>query len=263
MSRSNWRVIIAAFGWLTLAAAQPNPTAQNEKSGSGPSISESLAQIARTNNEQAKRAESAPESKPCEAGNDQRESDLCAQWKAADAADRAALFGGLSIIGIVIAILLTLQSNSIARDTAKRQLRAYVSIHGYHASMISRGTFEFTVKNAGTTPAYKVTVTYKFHLEDKVGNFCGGLERSEYLGACFPGCFATITDEGLTEPFAPENLEKGGNLELIACLDARVDYIDAFGEARFTTARVRQSRANAHGMLVERTETQREGNDAT
>lgn len=79
---------------------------------------------------------------PCAKGQDRRQSDLCAQWKASDAADRAAIaaeestklnwwqlwVGLVGAAGLAAALFLTIWSNIIARNTAKRQLRAYIAL---------------------------------------------------------------------------------------------------------------------------------------
>lgn len=153
-------ILIALVGWLSLAATA-DPHAQPKESATQQSIAKSLSDISTTLNEQAERAERAPETQPCASGDDHRDSDLCAQWKAADAADRAALFGGISILGIALAIGLTIQSNNIARDTAKRQLRAYIAVSDSQirpdpidANKV-QAIIEFT--NLGETPAIDVS----------------------------------------------------------------------------------------------------------
>lgn len=159
MPRGYRCILIAVVGWLSLAAAQSNVAADKEEGATQERVANSLENIASTYREQTERAERSPETRPCEPGYDQRDSDLCAQWKAADAANRAALFGGISIIGIAIAIGLTLQSNNIARDTAKHQLRAYVSMREIgrrpepKEGAITHWVFQFEWTNSGQTPA--------------------------------------------------------------------------------------------------------------
>lgn len=104
---------------------------------------------------------------PCLPNQDNRKSDLCAQWKAADAAAEsaewsryAALIGAMSGLFVLIALYFTFQSNRIARQSAERQLRAYLMVDGLSATwegsikdgerfLVLRPHF----KNAGPTPA--------------------------------------------------------------------------------------------------------------
>ena len=102
---------------------------------------------------------------PCLNPQSGTESDLCAQWKAADAAADSAWwagfagwFGGLNFLGVLAAIGLAFHSNRIARDTSNAQLRPYV--HGHLIEWQQRGGggefyIDFKVKftNAGQTPA--------------------------------------------------------------------------------------------------------------
>ena len=67
----------------------------------------------------------------------------------------AGIFGALGLIGVAATFYLTLQSNRIARDTAKRQLRAYVSFESGAISNVASGahvTFHFEFRNSGQTP---------------------------------------------------------------------------------------------------------------
>lgn len=106
--------------------------------------------------------------RPCRDPKGNSESELCAQWKAARAAETGALWterafwvGIIGAIGIIAALLLTVDSNSIARDTARRQLRAYVSVDLGKIVCLPHpnGTaiFELPVemRNGGVTPAYR------------------------------------------------------------------------------------------------------------
>lgn len=104
--------------------------------------------------------------RPCQPGADERTSDLCAQWKAADAAYDAAWwakfsgwFGGLGLVLTLGAVGVALHSNAIAQDTARRQLRAYIGVDA--ASILSMKAGEdganrairVSIKNFGQTPA--------------------------------------------------------------------------------------------------------------
>lgn len=96
-----------------------------------------------------------------------RSSALCAQWVSADAAKDAAfwallsaIFTAASVIGLVVTLLLTIRSNTLARQTAERELRAYVSVKvvGLNITQYEdeRYSLSFMTKshNGGSTPAY-------------------------------------------------------------------------------------------------------------
>lgn len=159
MPRGYRCIILAAFGGLILigAAPKPAPVAQADKPDTQQAIANALNQIAATGSEQAQRAESSRETEPCKAGEDKRYSDLCAQWKAADAAQLAAYLNLASIATVLIALYLAFRSNWIARDTAKRQLRAYLTVDEFIWN-IDKGDYKVQISfvNRGQTPAYNV-----------------------------------------------------------------------------------------------------------
>ncbi|MEO6040824.1 MAG: hypothetical protein ABIP41_02890 [Croceibacterium sp.] len=160
-----YRSIVVALVGLVLAAHHPHAEAQPQQRAPQERSASALEHIATSYDQQAKGAESSPVSRKCERGDDQRDSDLCAQWKAADAAANSAWwagfsgwFSGLSFLGVIAAIGLAFHSNWIARDTAKRELRAYVSINGVEIGPANganphklQATANF--KNTGQTPA--------------------------------------------------------------------------------------------------------------
>ena len=166
-----WRYIaLAAVGWLTLAAAPaPNNSAQPEQPNADRRVGDALTNITSAYNKQAERTESAQEHQPCGPRQYQSKDDLCAQWKAADAAADAAgwaklgiWFSGISLLAVVGAILLTIESNKIARAAANRGLRAYLGIEKVHPIPHAEGMVgKIDVKNYGQTPAYDVVVNLK------------------------------------------------------------------------------------------------------
>jgi hypothetical protein len=93
---------------------------------------------------------------------------LCAQWKAADATTDSAWWtavgtwvSGVSGLLVIAALYLAFQSNRIARDTAKRQLRAYLHVTDCDQTDVGVGqstVANITVTNGGQTPAHDVTI---------------------------------------------------------------------------------------------------------
>ena len=167
MPRGCRYVIVAALGWLALSGARyPDTKGQREQDRTEETITASLSNIAATINEFAERAHSPDkQTEPCRRGDDRRYSDLCAQWKAADAASDSAwwawasgIVGISSLAGVLIALGLAFESNRIVRKTAKLQLRAYISYDNFtldgFESLPPKGVIR--VKNDGQTPAHHV-----------------------------------------------------------------------------------------------------------
>lgn len=121
-------------------------------------------------------AQSVPTDVGCKPGIDDRRSDLCAQWKAADAAEVAAQAArdtyDLTLIGtiaIVVTLLLTLLGNWIALRAVETEHRPYLAI----TSIICEPLYEIvnqadqaivmmtaTIRNTGSTPATRVMLRY-------------------------------------------------------------------------------------------------------
>lgn len=121
----------------------------------------------------------------CDKDHDDRKSDLCAQWKAADAAADSAeaawlQFWAGSIIGILTLLAAsaaavyaraaanhTASSVSVAENLGRRGLRAYIDVHAAqwgHADDRAPASLRdlqarLTIRNAGQTPAKNVVLT--------------------------------------------------------------------------------------------------------
>lgn len=120
MLRSYRHIVFALVGFLTLAAAQPKGAAPGPKGAADQNIArafENVASALKRDNEPSKHDQ------PCDKGGDERSSDLCAQWYAADAAKSAAdaawWLGTLgSIIG-ALTLAAAVGAAIYARDAAK------------------------------------------------------------------------------------------------------------------------------------------------
>jgi len=123
---------------------------------------------------------------PCKSPKGKDESDLCAQWRAADAAEQSALWAKwcfwialAGIIGLYWQVVLTRravedtstateamkEANRIAQDTAKRQLRAYLYVELKEVPKLIVGEIpegHFWVKNGGLTPAHNFRLCSAF-----------------------------------------------------------------------------------------------------
>ncbi len=181
MSRG-YRGIILALGLALSCANHAYAEGGKQEPSAQQSITKSLSDIAAANIQQTERAERSDQDEaPCGERKYGGSADLCAQWKAADAAADSAwwawasgLVGIASTCFVLIALYLAYRSNGIARDTAKRQLRAYVGVSGIKFEIASVeagyspldfGTpgliypdfITINVKNFGQTPATGVS----------------------------------------------------------------------------------------------------------
>lgn len=170
-----YRLYVLALG-LILAAHHPNLEAQPKQPAPQERSAKALENIAATYDKQAKGSEGSPIDRECAPGDNQRKSDLCAQWKAADAATDSAWWaavGGfasaMSTLLVLIALYLAFRSNWIARDTAKRELRAYVFPVGigfeWQMSLkdgAQAAKLTVAIKNAGSTPTRKFQIVVRY-----------------------------------------------------------------------------------------------------
>jgi len=186
----SYRLIILAIGLILSAAGPPaNSNGQRPPEGSSSKGERSLEEIASSLREANKPSDLT---RPCRAGDDNRDSDLCAQWKAADAARSAAnaawLFGLLAtLVGsatLVAAWAAALWAKKAAdhtergADEASRaadaaetsigetkrigeaQVRCYPTATSAEIGHTADGAamIKVMVKNAGLSPALNVTL---------------------------------------------------------------------------------------------------------
>ena len=178
MSKMCRHTIFAIVGWLSLGAANFNAPTKPEKLqpiGNAIFVNANVKSSVYEASERMHRAKYEP---ACDPAIEKRDSDLCAQWKAADAtADSASStwwgiwISGLSGLLVLAALYLTFRSNQIARDTAKRQLRAYVShveyvMKHHHDSRGNLVNHDITAiwLNGGQTPAFDAQCVINFVL---------------------------------------------------------------------------------------------------
>ncbi len=110
---------------------------------------------------------------PCSDPQSRDESDLCAQYRAAAGANDAAawafyqlVLSALGLAGLIGTIYFTIRAtnaavefNRIARDTAKRELRAYITVaSAQFGDLVVNGKTPVLImlKNTGQTPAYNL-----------------------------------------------------------------------------------------------------------
>jgi hypothetical protein len=153
-----------------LAAQHPNPPAKSQQIQTAQPVRSASEDIDASDDERAERIHSATYEAECNPANEKRDSDLCAQWKAADAAADSARWtyvgnwiGGISGFLVLIAIGLAYQANRIARSGVEAQLRAWIIIKiteviGFRM-FNEKPQFHIrsVVKNIGQTPAKEVS----------------------------------------------------------------------------------------------------------
>lgn len=222
MLRSYRGIIFALIGLVSIGAGEPPKTQiQAEATKEKQEIAKSLESIA-TSLQRAN--ESSDATKPCANDEEDRNSDLCAQWKAADAASDAARWAWWQLVAGMIGLLLGLVTMGAAiaaawfakgaRDETKRsadladssleytkivtqrQIEAFVYIGSasYHDKPIEYsfdnqnfGIVTFTVQNFGKTMAYDVSLTMDVLAPDFTGD--GGkrvLAEEKFGGEFYP-----------------------------------------------------------------------------
>lgn len=188
MPRGYRCIIVAVVGWIILAAAPaPNNGAGNKQPGAADKRNNTLGSIASSLKEANK---PKLEATNCSEGSDDRKSDLCAQWQAADAAESSAnatwwtvyLDGigvalGIVTMGAAIAAAYfakraadeTQRSAKAAEDAlaqAKHEARAWLSITVEPEKIVGSDHgvqfyFRITIKNVGGMVAQNM----QFHFQ--------------------------------------------------------------------------------------------------
>ena len=250
-----YRLLVIALG-LVLASNHAYAKSGDKQQKAEQPIAQSLSDIAAANRQQAELAKRADQDETsCSQRQYGSSADLCAQWKAADAASDSAWWAwiaGISTVistsAVLIAIGLTYQANAIARDTAKRQLRAYVFLSDANGQgTISHFRYAvgepphcmINIKNYGTTPAYKMVYQrgvivcpwplpddFEFPPDDTV-NFAAGSSLAPNDETCFP---IPKVDQAVTQN--EFDMVKRG--ELTIYIWGRVRYSDSFGVSQLT-----------------------------
>jgi len=245
-----------------------------------------------TNKAVADKAIQPPEEKqPCTEPYGREESDLCAQWQAADAAKKAAdwawwqmIFSGLGVLGIGVTLWFNKRAIDIAlgasddmerslaiaaqgaqgmqsaatamrrvaivgreqldhaRDSANRQLRAYITTEDHAIAGFWRNgptVFHLKVWNRGQTPAYDVRiwsiVTGTQGDPDRAKIFKVVNDSFRQSAAVIGPGQAIVHDNDCQAPLNGDSYASvvmGGGKFVYAGV---VTYRDAFGKRHFTT----------------------------
>lgn len=160
MSRGYRSIIVAAVGWLILVGAAQRPQSENQANQAA--AAESLNQATNTIAAAIRSAIRAPDKDMgCIQGHDERSSDLCAQWKAADSARDAAQYAFWGLIVGVVGTGMLFMTFAETRRVSRAQLRAYISIKPmglkiFQADVGKHIEASLSITNGGQTPAYNV-----------------------------------------------------------------------------------------------------------
>jgi hypothetical protein len=169
------RAVILLGAIFILAAQHPNLPPNTRQNAAAHAVSNGAQNVSQADEDKVERAHRARYEAECHPADDKRDSDLCAQWKAADAAAdsawwaaRSTWVSGISGLLVLIALGFAFEANRIARRSAHWQLRPYVYLekciinperrrpeekHG-----VDRAPLTFYFKNFGQTPAKSVTL---------------------------------------------------------------------------------------------------------
>jgi hypothetical protein len=220
MFRGNRRYILAALGWLILAASPPQQNRAQPQPQAEQQIANSLENVAAAIERGNERTNYNP---ACEQGTDNRRSDLCAQWKAADSAHESAALAlvgaGIGFLTLCAAVAAAYFASEAAKHTktsadearrtadaaedslanstqiAHSQLRAYVAStledfepEDPNASepAIYMYKFKFYFKNAGQTPAHQMQIRTVAIWRPKKGKTFVMLHDDEPMGTVSP-----------------------------------------------------------------------------
>lgn len=217
MFERNWRLIFAVAGLTLLAASPPKDAGSQPADRASTDIGKSLSDIAAS-----LKQTSAPSQhdKPCREGQDDRSSDLCAQWKAADAAQsasRAAWWIGC-VSGLIGALTLAAawsaakwaknaaghtgdgaaqaqraakaaeDTLALTREVSNADLRAWMSVE-LNCKEIRRTdnfvtiSIKASLKNEGKTPALRVAISLDAFIVSSVvtsNDEKAGLDKHQY-----------------------------------------------------------------------------------
>jgi hypothetical protein len=167
----------------------------------------------------------------------------------------------------IIAAQVAQRQVDITEDTAKRQLRAYLSIKEAKSSRNDeeRLVLQISFINAGQTPAYNVAVNITMHIHDVEDDFDYAVPSYADLplrfGTIGPGRdFTVMRSRTETNGSEVEQWIKEGKTALV--IYGEVLYDDAFDDPKATSFRIMYDAAAANSVDGTLSVCQ-EGNDAT
>lgn len=213
MPRGYRCVVLACVGWLTLAASPPRHGTDSKQADSQPTVAKSLAAIADAAAKSVQPVPSSEHDRPCNAGGQDRKSELCAEWQAADQAKEASRWAARSfwvglagILGLLASLYYTRKAVQIASDATsdadnalaiaernaeaatrlaelserngEAQIRCYLSIEKVEIgpTALNGVSIRVLVKNVGLSPAQNVTLQIEMEFSGPNKGIYGNLD---------------------------------------------------------------------------------------
>jgi hypothetical protein len=150
----------------------------------------------------------------------------------------SAIFTGIAAIAAGKAATVAAGANKIARETAKRELRAYVSVSAtcVRGDLKNMGRVYFEFVNSGQTPAYVITVRSVLEIRRTSDDrpFLAGNPGS--YGSLGPG-EKQHSWKQMVRPLTPSEVLAIESGELTIFCHGGITYQDAFGETHTTAFR--------------------------
>jgi hypothetical protein len=259
MPRGYRCILVAFIGWLSLAAINPQQGSGKPTAATDQNISSAADNITAT-------PQQADEPKgykdPCRTGDDNRNSDLCAQWKAADAAKSAAQaawwLGGLGTVIGALTLAAAWAAAMYAKEAAKHtkagadearraanaaekglrhsekvtraELRAYLAAEKEKLRLDgNEASIDVFLRNVGQTPAEEVSSQRRLYF------IAGRKNPKVFPGMSYSTSMGTVGPKVPIEAYTPMHLSPGKLRALragIARFELRmsVTFVDMFGD---------------------------------
>lgn len=271
--------IMALFGAACLNAAASPPPDKAEQQSQAPEADDSV-EAPPSSVPEVKLIEPDWSNPNCEKPQDDKEADLCQQRRMADAAEETLIWNKVVAgTGIATAILLIYtialtrrsvktadQSVSIARDSAERQLRAYVSAKGITITAFAAGqppAITLQIHNSGETPAIavnaRVAIRFSIPSNELLVQPIAKIDGPKSQGSLnkegsFPMNYTGKRDITKIEM---EMFKEG---VIVLYIGADIEYLDVFGKMNFVSERHQFSQAGIGRGNVDRPEVCEAGN---
>jgi hypothetical protein len=189
----------------------------------------------------------------CHSPRNKEHADLCLQWRQAVAAENASFFAMISAALLLIALGLSVWAAGAAwqtvhtmRDTATRQLRAYVAIPKLRIRRVELGSKPVAVikiKNSGQTPAYDLRGHFGLALFPYPFKDVGEPATPNEISVIDVGPNQAIVARAeLIGPLEQKHIDALRDGRGAMLLVGHVTYRDAFGQTHRMDAKLRYTR---------------------
>ncbi|WP_230292442.1 hypothetical protein [Croceicoccus sp. Ery5] len=243
MSKRYRLFFIAVAGLILSGASAPPESDQNaENSQTENEISEALGRIERA----ISNIEIPTDENPaCDPGEDNRNSDLCAQWKAADSAREAASYAWAGLLVGIVGTAMLIWTFLEQRRTSRAQLRAYIAVDAvtlYLNPETGEAVADLQINNTGQTPAFHTVWAGNIRIADdgQIERDLAVTSREQAQGIGRPTETAVSNGRPANatiysnEPLTQEQIDAGVRGEKALYVFGYVWYEDAFGKKRVT-----------------------------